>query len=124
MFLTRSAVERSLKRCVHDPSLITEAMIEAHFKPTQTEGAAEALLAMARGVALPVRPLPGLEQLRVPCLLFWGRHDRILPIAMLERFSALPDHRAVVFEDVGHMPHEEKPDAFHRHVLTFLETLP
>jgi len=45
--------------------------------------------------------------------LFWGMRDSAFPPSMLDHWQrAFPHAEVVRFDDAGHWPHEEKPDAF------------
>ncbi|MEJ2502886.1 MAG: alpha/beta fold hydrolase, partial [Gemmatimonadota bacterium] len=67
-----------------------------------------------------IRPL--LPKVRAPTLLVWGEHDPITPVAdghaILER---LPGARLVVIPDASHNVMADRPDAFNRTLLDFLE---
>jgi pimeloyl-ACP methyl ester carboxylesterase len=52
-----------------------------------------------------------LEPLRT--LLLWGKHDQIVPLeAAYELHVALPKSRLAVIPEAGHLPHQERPEAF------------
>jgi pimeloyl-ACP methyl ester carboxylesterase len=60
---------------------------------------------------------------RVPTLILWGRHDRIIPVAhALAAHEEMPESRLVVFEDSGHFPHAEEPRHFVDVVSDFVDT--
>jgi pimeloyl-ACP methyl ester carboxylesterase len=53
----------------------------------------------------------GLEDLRT--LLLWGEHDQIMPIQAAHALRAhLPHARLEVIPGAGHLPHQERPEAF------------
>jgi pimeloyl-ACP methyl ester carboxylesterase len=57
-----------------------------------------------------------------PVLLVWGRHDRLVPVAVADRaVRTFPDARLVVFEDVGHVSQMEKPEETAAAVRRFLD---
>jgi pimeloyl-ACP methyl ester carboxylesterase len=61
-----------------------------------------------------------LHRVRIPTLLLWGAHDRILSEAYGRAFcAAIPDARFELVERAGHFPHLEQPEAFARRVLEF-----
>ena len=65
----------------------------------------DALLAADMRAALP--------KLRVPTMVLHGRHDRLLPLADGEELAKLiPGAELVVFEESGHAPFLEEPEAF------------
>jgi pimeloyl-ACP methyl ester carboxylesterase len=60
------------------------------------------------------RQVPDDDLLRidVPTALLWGRHDRMITLALAERASTTLGWPLHVIEDAGHIPHVEQPAAF------------
>ena len=57
--------------------------------------------------------LPRLKSIQAPTLVLVGRDDYITPPSQSERIQAhISDAELVVFEQSGHMPHLEEPEAF------------
>ena len=55
--------------------------------------------------------IANLEPLRT--LLLWGEHDTIMPISAAHKLhSALPNSKLDVIPGAGHLPHQERPEAF------------
>ena len=53
-----------------------------------------------------------ITQVRVPTLLVWGEHDRLVPIDVAHQYAALmPDARLEVVGDAGHFVDLEQPEA-------------
>jgi len=49
-----------------------------------------------------------VAQVVPPTLLVWGGRDRLVPVATAQWFGAqIAGSRAVVFDELGHLPHEE-----------------
>lgn len=62
-----------------------------------------------------------LARLTMPTLLIWGRHDRVVPLALGEALAErLPNARLVVLEAVGHLPHIEAAGAVNQLLADFL----
>jgi proline iminopeptidase len=62
-----------------------------------------------------------IKQIRVPTLIMVGRHDPQVPLANSERMAAaIPGARLVIFEQSGHFPYIEEPDAFRAALQQFL----
>src|SRR3954449_13108132 len=62
-----------------------------------------------------------LGEISVPTLIFWGKKDRVVPVKDAGRFEeAIPDARTVLFEDTGHVPMLERPEAFNEELREFL----
>jgi pimeloyl-ACP methyl ester carboxylesterase len=50
-----------------------------------------------------------LHRLTAPVLLVWGREDRLIPVAYVDEWQReLPDCRAVIIDDCGHIPQVER----------------
>jgi pimeloyl-ACP methyl ester carboxylesterase len=61
-----------------------------------------------------------LAGVRIPVLLVWGRHDRIVPLDCAEQYAdILPDARLEIVEDAGHVVDLEQPDTLARLVADF-----
>src|SRR5262249_24621502 len=90
---------------------------------------------------LPLMVAPGLEtavragarasgqrpadRTEVPTLLVWGRHDRILRLALAEELAAaIPDARLEVIDDAGHAPMFECASEFNAVVGAFAREHP
>jgi pimeloyl-ACP methyl ester carboxylesterase len=55
--------------------------------------------------------LDSLEPLRT--LLLWGEHDQIMPLeAAHQLHAALPNSKLEIIPEAGHLPHQERPEAF------------
>lgn len=118
--VTRGLVEYSLRVAYHDPKFITEEEVQVQLRPMSIDGAAEALAALTATPPGPIEPTPPLSLLEVPALIVWGRHDRIIPVAMADYFAReLPSARKVVFENSGHMPQVEEAVAFNALIAEF-----
>ena len=123
-YLARSIATRGidiLNRSWHDPARISEETLAGYTKPLQAQDWDRAFweLVIARGSA----DLEGrLEALAMPVLIVTGDDDRIVPtassVALAER---LPAAELVVVPACGHLPHEERPEAFLEAVGAWLD---
>lgn len=112
--LPRTLVQRSVENVYGDPSRVTAALVDRYFELTLREGNRRALGERFRAQAADMEGHAGnrarLQALRAPTLILWGGRDRLIPPALARDFeAAIPGSRAVVFEDLGHVPHEEDP---------------
>ncbi len=65
-----------------------------------------------------------LEAVRQPCLLIWGRNDRITPSSVAETFlKLLPNATLEWIEECGHAPMMEHPEKFMTLIRDFLEDI-
>ena len=64
-----------------------------------------------------------LARVSTPTLLVWGAHDRLAPLVCAEAWrKEIPNATLRVFEDSGHVPHLEEPDAVAATVVDFCLT--
>ena len=63
-----------------------------------------------------------LARVAVPALIVWGEHDRAVPMQIGEQLEKeLPGAERVVIEGAGHNPMWDRPEAFNRIVVPFLQ---
>ncbi len=63
-----------------------------------------------------------LPDVHVPTLIVWGEKDAIIPVRDAAEFERLiADSRKVLMRDTGHVPMAERPVAFNRVLLSFLD---
>lgn len=120
-----------LRAQFHDPAFATEERIALKIAHADRDGAADAFLAVAhqlgswRGVrhGWRRRLIREFAQLRIPTMLMWGTHDRILPATQLVAAArALPHARTHLFPETGHMPQVERTEEFTALVREFITT--
>jgi pimeloyl-ACP methyl ester carboxylesterase len=65
--------------------------------------------------------LDRLEEVEVPTLIVWGRHDRVVPATdAAEWGKRLRNSRTVIMDQTGHVPQLERPVRFNRLLEAFL----
>ena len=58
---------------------------------------------------------------QIPVCIIWGKEDKVVPVeAARYLHSKLPRSSLVLLENVGHVPHWERPEEFNNTVLRFL----
>jgi pimeloyl-ACP methyl ester carboxylesterase len=63
-----------------------------------------------------------LHRIQVPTLVLWGENDKLLPKSYASTWQdSIPDSRAAVIPECGHLPQIEKPAVTASHILAFLE---
>ena len=66
-----------------------------------------------------------LGEVRVPTLILWGRHDRLIDVSCVPVLEAgIAGAQAQIFEHVGHVPMIEDPKATAAAIKGFLANLP
>lgn len=106
--LPRSVVEKSVRNVYGDPSKVTPELVDLYMDMTLRAGNRQALgRRMDQGYTGEVA---GLKTLAVPTLILWGGQDRLVPLEFGQRFARdIAGSKLVVFDDLGHVPHEEDP---------------
>lgn len=122
--LPKSLVRKSLESVYADDSKVTDELVNRYYDLTRRAGNRHALSQRFRQriVMHEVTQLPSIKQ---PTLILWGEKDDLIPIDNAYRFKqALPNSELVVFENLGHVPHEEDPKATVEAVIHFLNKHP
>ena len=118
--LPRALVHSSLRNVYGNPQRITPALVDRYFELTLREGNRRAL-AQRLASAVPGQGQERIATLRLPTLILWGGQDRLIPPAVAQVFKRdIPGSELVMFDDLGHVPHEEQPQRTVQPVLAFL----
>jgi pimeloyl-ACP methyl ester carboxylesterase len=116
-----SLVRKALMASWHDAGRVTPELVAAYRERLLVEGLEDAYFGFLAPIDEPP-PAVALEAIEAPVLIVWGDDDRVIP---LERATAhlprLRRSRFVVLEHCGHLPMEERPEAFLRAILPFLD---
>ena len=106
-------VKIGLRAAYYDQRLIDRDHV-ARYAPCYRERSAKrALVETCRRIVPPdtEKITTSYGKLRLPVLLLWGRHDRIVPLSQGESLKeAIPGAKLEVIEECGHNPQEEKPE--------------
>jgi pimeloyl-ACP methyl ester carboxylesterase len=118
--LPRAAVEQSVRSVYGDPSKITPALVDRYFDLTLREGNRLAL-----GQRLQQREngreAERIKTLKMPTLILWGGRDQLIPPEHAQWFARdIAGSQLVMFDALGHVPHEEDPAATLKLVRAFL----
>lgn len=118
--LPRPIIVQGLGAVYGDPAKITAPLVDRYFELTLREGNRAALVQRARSWT-PAEGVDKVTGVTAPTLVLWGGRDRIIPPATAQRFAAdIPGSRVVLFDDLGHVPHEEDPGRTVGVVVAFL----
>ncbi|MEX2489495.1 MAG: alpha/beta hydrolase [Pseudomonadales bacterium] len=121
----RMLIEQGLRSAYNDSPVVTEELIDRYYELTLREGTRQATMARFASFATPTDDEPDLAELEHPTLILWGAQDTLIPAATASRFEeTLPNARAIVYADLGHVPMEEAPSRTGQDVLDFLARLP
>jgi pimeloyl-ACP methyl ester carboxylesterase len=119
--LPRSLVKTSLQDVYGDPAKVTPALVDRYFDLATRAGNRAALVARFEQTQ-PGTMSDRIREIRAPTLILWGGRDRLIPPALSARFrDDIRGSQLVVFDALGHVPHEEDPAATVAAVQGFLQ---
>lgn len=109
--LPKSIVAKSVKNVYGDPSLVSEALIQRYYELALREGNRDALKQRFTQMK-PGQLVDKLSTISVPTLIMWGAKDRLIPVKLAVEFERdIQGSHLVIFDDLGHVPHEEDPES-------------
>lgn len=107
--LPRAMVAASLASVYGQPERVSSELVDRYFELTLREGNRRAL-SLRLQQFVPGEHAERIATIRQPTLILWGGQDRLIPPAVGRTFeSTIPGSRLIVFDDLGHVPHEEDP---------------
>ena len=107
--LPRSVVESSVRNVYGDPNRVTPDLVDRYVAMTLRTGNRDALAQRMAQMSWG-QNLGGLRTLTQRTLILWGGRDRLIPPAHAQQFARdIPGSTVVVFNELGHVPHEEDP---------------
>jgi len=104
--LPRGVVDSSVRNVYGDPSKVTSELVDRYYELTLRTGNRQALAyRMDQRVSGDEN---NIKSLKLPTLILWGAKDRLIPLENAQRFATdIQGSRLVVFDNLGHVPHEE-----------------
>jgi len=61
------------------------------------------------------------KKIKIPTLIVWGKQDKLIDVSSAHALHRIiPNSQLTLYENVGHLPMQEVPNALARDVLTFL----
>jgi pimeloyl-ACP methyl ester carboxylesterase len=118
--LTRNTVASSVRYVYGDPTKVTPELVERYYDLTLRAGNREALGERARQVPLGEYEAQ-IKRVDRPTLIMWGLKDRLIPVDHAVKFHHdIANSRVITFDMLGHVPHEEDPEATVKAVESFL----
>jgi pimeloyl-ACP methyl ester carboxylesterase len=107
--LPRAVVESSLRNVYGDPSRVTPQLIDRFYDLTLREGNRAALGARFAQIR-PGADADRIKTLKLPTLILWGARDRLIPPDHARQFQRdIAGSVLVMYDSLGHVPHEEDP---------------
>lgn len=119
--LPRGLIESSVKNVYGDPARVTPALVDRYYELALREGNRRAV-ALRFAHLRPGEMAERIRELTLPTLILWGGRDRLVPPGNARRFAAdIRGSELKIFENLGHVPHEEDARVTVAAVARFLE---
>ena len=116
----KAVVESSVRDVYGDPSRVTGVLVDRYFEMLMREGNRHALNVRMQEIATDLAP-ERIRSLKLPTLILWGAQDHLVPPANAHHFQRdIAGSQLVIFPGLGHVPHEEDPQASVAPVRAFL----
>lgn len=121
-YLGKSGLEQNLQNVVYNQELIDDTMRYGYLQPFTTGW--QIFRAMGRMVRDKKADLlkDDLNKIHRPCLLIWGREDKVVPLQIGERLASdLPHSELVILDHAGHLLPEEQPEKISQLIHDFFK---
>ena len=104
--LPRWLIARDVRSVYGQPDLVTKELVDRYFDLALREGNRRALgLRMREPRAIAIERIAQIKQ---PTLIIWGGQDRLIPPSNAALFAKdIKGSKLVMFDKLGHVPHEE-----------------
>lgn len=115
-------IESVLHEMVHDPTLLTPAVLERSNRNRQLPGLIKPIMAVRENVPLwEAGFATRLGTITHPTLVIWGEEDRVFPVAVGEELhQTIKGSRFIRIPKAGHIPQWERPDVVNQALITFI----
>ncbi len=119
----RGPTETVLREIVHDPSLLTPAVIERSYQNRKRSGFIPPLMAQAGNLPLWEEGFAKrLGEIRQQTLILWGAEDKVFPLQVgKDLHQVITGSTFTAIPGAGHIPQWEKPDIVNPLLLEFLQ---
>ena len=116
--------ESVLRELVHNPALLTPAVIERSNRNRRRPGLIKPIMSSRN--ALPLWETgfaTRLHSLSHPTMILWGEQDRVFPLSVGEELHrTIPGSQLVTIPDAGHLPQWEQPDLVNSILIAYIHS--
>ncbi len=115
--------ESVLREIVHDPALLTPAVIERANRNRRRPGLIGPLLAAQHALSLWESGFAlRIGTVMHPTLVIWGEEDRVFPIIVGEELHrTIGGSEFIRIPHAGHLPQWERPDLVNRSLIAYIQ---
>jgi len=115
-------IESVLKEVVHDPALLTPAVLERSNRNRQRPGLIPPILTVRETLPLWENGFATrLGEITHPTLILWGEEDRVFPVTVGEELHrTIKNSTFIRIPQAGHIPQWEQPDLANQAMVKFI----
>ena len=115
-------IESTLREVVHDPALLTPAVIERSNRNRRRHGLIRPIMTVRENLPLWDSGFARrIGEITHPTLVLWGEEDRVFPIAVGEELhQTIQGSRFIRIPKAGHIPQWERPDVVNQALIIFI----
>jgi pimeloyl-ACP methyl ester carboxylesterase len=118
--LPKSLVARSVKNVYGNPDLVSDELVNRYYDLALRAGNRDALKERFKQMP-PGILVDKIQTINIPTLIIWGAKDRLIPPKFGIKFNQdIANSQLIVFDELGHVPHEEDPESTVSSVKRFL----
>ena len=118
--LPKSLVARSVKNVYGNPDLVSDELVNRYYDLALRAGNRDALKERFKQMP-PGILVDKIQTINIPTLIIWGAKDRLFPPKFGIKFNQdIANSQLIVFDELGHVPHEEDPESTVSAVKGFL----
>lgn len=121
------AFKAGFRGIIYDPRTVDQGALEGYRQPLGQKDRRRAIVQAARQLdpALGLTLQQRYRRITTPLLALWGEEDRVVPPRFaLQLARTVPNGRATLLPEVGHLPPEEAPTRTLTEIRRFLAALP
>lgn len=119
--LPRDVVKKSVLSVYADDSKVDEALVERYYDLTLRQGNRRALNRRLQEMDN-TSDQAQIKELDLSTLIIWGAQDDLIPVENAALFHRdIANSQLKIFDDLGHVPHEENPVATVKVATGFLK---
>lgn len=119
----RSLIKQSLEQSVSNKAVVTKEAVNRYWQLLRYPGNRAATMAR---FSTDYEPLSAAQigKIAMPTLILWGDEDALIPVEAGQWLDqTMPASTLIVYPEIGHLPHEEAPEATLIDVKAWLEAL-
>ncbi len=107
----RSLIEQSLQQSVSVQSVVTQSAVDRYWELLRYPGNRAATMARFAAAYDPLTR-DEIAAITAPTLILWGEEDALIPVSAGRWLdTVMPNATIAVYPKIGHLPHEEAPEA-------------